>query len=333
MSRRTRRRAALARIAFTSVLLVACGSRTGLFGADGFIPDIDIDVDASIDARIRIDGSIIDPDAPPPLDARPPPADVYRADCPDAEALLVYTITNDYRLQSFNPANGVFKDIGRIACPAPAGDTPFSMAVDRKGTAFILFTDSRIYRASTATGACIGTPYEPRQSNFARFGMGFATNSIGPTEKLFVAGDEGNVKPGDPEGARGIASVNPSTFKLSVIGDDPRFDSAELTGTGDGRLFAFYRTNSGADDSYIGEVDTDNGRILGERHFLEVEQGDGWAFAFWGGDFYMFHAPSSIGNTLVTRWRPSDDSVQTIASAPTGTVIVGAGVSTCAPQQ
>ena len=40
MSRRTRQRAALRRIALTSVLLVACGSRTGLFGEDGLAPFI-----------------------------------------------------------------------------------------------------------------------------------------------------------------------------------------------------------------------------------------------------------------------------------------------------
>ncbi|MBX3229238.1 MAG: hypothetical protein KIT84_18545 [Labilithrix sp.] len=330
MSRR--RRAAVRHVALTSLVLVACGSRTGLFGDEDGPGGIIIEADASVDVRVRFDASGFIDGEPPPIDARPPPVDVYRADCPDSDALLVYTITNDHRLQSFDPAAGTFRDVGRISCPASPGATPFSMAVDRKGTAYILFTDYKIYRASTSNGACIETPYVPRQSNFARFGMGFVTIAGGPEERLYVAGDDDNVGSGDPNGARGIASIDPETFKLTVIGDDPRFDSAELTGTGDGRLFAFYRHTDGFGDSYIGEVDQESGFIRAERHLPTVELGQGWAFAFWGGDFYMFHAPSSIGATLITRWRPADDTVETVASAPPGTIIVGAGVSTCAPQ-
>jgi hypothetical protein len=316
--------------------LLACGSRTGLFddeGPGGISIDVDGGVEIDVDGSIIVDGGVIVPDdAPSTIDARPVPPDVFRADCPDSDALLVYVISSDYRLQSFNPDNGQFRTIGNIACPAPPGETPFSMAVDRKGTAYILFTDENIYRVSTATGACIGTSYVPRQSNFARFGMGFATNDIfGPSEKLYVAGDPDNVGTGQPAGAGGLASIDPTTFALTFIGYDQRLQSAELTGTGDGRLFAFYRDDDDDSTSNIGEVDTQSGQILGERHFESVDQGSGWAFAFWGGDFYMFHAPGA--STTVTRWRPVDNSVATVATAPSGAIIVGAGVSTCAPQQ
>jgi hypothetical protein len=158
--------------------------------------------------------------------------------------------------------------------------------------------------------------------------MGFATNSVGPTETLFVAGDD-NQSNG---GANGLARVTPGTFELSFVNDfAPPIDSAELTGTGDGRLFAFYKkgTPPTSPPSYIGEIDPATGRVIGERRFDGIDQGRGWAFAYWGGDFYMFHAPA--GNTRVTRWRPSDDSVAQVAT--TSNRIVGAGVSTCAPQQ
>jgi hypothetical protein len=200
------------------------------------------------------------------------------------------------------------------------------MAVDRKGVAYILFTDEKIYRVSTATGACIATPYTPRQSNFGLFGMGFATDSIGPTEVLYVAGDDQQRN----GGARGLARIAPDTFALTPVGDFvPKIDQSELTGTGDGRLFAFYRKQEDSPPSYIGEIDPDTGNVLGERKFDAVDQGNGWAFAYWGGAFYMFHAPN--GTTRVTRWRPSDDTVTQVATTPLR--IVGAGVSTCAPQQ
>lgn len=328
MIRRRRLTRAVRRTAFLSLLVAAaCGSRTGLFTDETFsvIPGEDAGTDA------RRDGSRDSSfeDVPPPLDVQPP-VDVNRTDCPDADSLLIYTITDTYDLQSFDPDTGVFKLIGKISCPTEAGDTPFSMAVDRKGIAYVLFNQShRLFRVSTATGACIGTSYVPDQSNFQLFGMGFATNNIGPTETLFVAGDnnQGN------GGAGGLARITPGTFNLSKVGDfSPTVDSAELTGTGDGRLFAFYRKGSDSPPSYIGEISTDTAQVIGERRFDDVDQGRGWAFAFWGGDFYMFHAPgqSNTASTRVTRWRPSDDSVKQVAT--TSLKIVGAGVSTCAPQ-
>lgn len=319
---------AVRRVAFL-LLLVACGSRTGLFAEDD-VSALGPTEDAGLDARADggRDGEIVD--APPPIDVQPP-QDVNRTDCPDAAATLIYTITNTYELQSFNPSTGQFRLIGRIACPAPRDDTPFSMAVDRKGIAYILFTDNRLYRVSTATGACIATSYVPNQSNFGRFGMGFATNSVGPTETLFVAGENSQ----DNVGASALARIDPTTFVLTSVGQIlPTVTQSELTGTGDGRLFAFYRRNGNSPPSYIGEIDTQTARIVGERRFDDVDQGFGWAFAFWGGDFYMFHAPGSqqsTATTRVTRWRPADDSVVQVAS--TSLQIVGAGVSTCAPQQ
>lgn len=301
--------------------LLACGSRTGLFDGELIVGEVEIEASINIEAGIFIDGHFVQ-DAPFSLDVQPP-VDVYRNDCPDADALLVYTITDSFQLQSFNPASGTFTNIGQIDCPAGPGFAPFSMAVDRKGLGYVLFTDGVIYQISTATGACIPTSFEPDQHGFFQFGMGFATNSIGPTESLYVAGDARN------GGTPGLAHVDTSTFKLNFIGNDPIFTEAELTGTGDGRLYAFYRHELDDGESNIGQIDTQTGFITGERHFSNVDQGNGWAFAFWGGDFYMFHAP--VDHTIVTRWRPSDDSVVDVAET-NGTTIVGAGVSTCAPQ-
>ncbi|MBN9165118.1 MAG: hypothetical protein J0I07_29405, partial [Myxococcales bacterium] len=180
---------AVRRVAFL-LLLVACGSRTRLFVDDDDFTDIPVQ-DAGPDARrdggrdASRDASDLE-DAPPLLDVRPP-IDVDQRDCPDAEAQLVYTITDSHELQSFNPDTGQFRRIGKIACPAPSSATPFSMAVDRRGIAYILFTNEQLFRVSTATAACIATPYTPRQSNYGLFGMGFATNSVGPTETLYVA--------------------------------------------------------------------------------------------------------------------------------------------------
>jgi hypothetical protein len=309
-------------------LLAACGSRTGLFLDEAEFGPNPVDGGPTADAARRDasrDGEIVE-DALPPLDVTPP-QDVSRIDCAEAGTTYIYLISREYQLYSFDPSNNAVTFIGNIACPAPSGETPFSMAVDRKGIAYILFTDEHLYRVSTLNAACLGTSYVPRQSNFGTFGMGFATNEVGPTETLYVYGDDLR----STGAARGLARIDISTFKLTTVGD-PGIRQAELTGTGGGNLYAFYTRvlNQGV-PSYIGQLDTTTGQLVSEKEFDDVDQGNGWAFAFWGGDFYMFTAPKTIGTGIVTRYRPSNDTHQQIATLPS--VIVGAGVSTCAPQQ
>ena len=312
-------------LALVAAAAIACGSRTGLFtDEEAFGPNPEEGGDGGRDGGRRDGARDGEPeeDALPPIDARPP-VDVVRNDCPDADATLIYVITTNYQLHSFNPPDGAFKFIGNIACPAALDATPFSMAVDRKGTAYILFTDERLYRVSTLNAACVGTTYQPRQFGFGVFGMGFATNSVGPTETLFIAGDDRTA------GADGLARIDPTTFELTPVDDFfPTIRFAELTGTGDGRLFGYYRKGANTPPSFIGEIDTTTANVVAEKRLGTVDQGQGWAFAFWGGDFYVFHAPG--GSSVVTRYRPADDSVTQVATLPS--VIVGAGVSTCAPQ-
>lgn len=336
MKRRIASRLVPVRRAAFLLLLVACGSRTGLF-VDGSGDEDDL---PSADAGRR-DGNDVtpprdsgrdsrtDPDALPPIDATPP-RDANRTDCPDAEATLVYLITQDYELYSFDPASTAMKKIGNIACPANAGATPFSMAVDRKGIAYILFADrgagvddGRLFRVSTANAACISTSFVPNQQGFLRFGMGFATNTVGPIETLYIAGSE------QDNGATGLARIDVSSFKLAKVGNfQPDIGNAELTGTGDGRLFGFY-ANDTSSRAFIGEIDTQTGHIIGQTQMKNVTLGQGWAFAFWGGDFYMFTSPG--GGSTITRYRPSDNTEVVVGSVPT--IVVGAGVSTCAPAQ
>lgn len=317
---------------FASMSLVvaaamACGSRTGLFlDEEAFGPNPIDGGPPLVDAgRPDTGRDVVDiEDALPPLDVTPP-QDVNNIDCAEAGTTFIYVISNSHQLYSFDPATNATKLIGNIACPAGIGETPFSMAVDRKGVAYILFTDERLYRVSTLNAACLSTSYVPRQSNFGLFGMGFATNDDGaggPTELLYVHGDRRN------NSASGLARIDVTNFKLTPVGD-PNVEHAELTGTGGGALYAFYKRSLTSPPSYIGQVDTTDGQITGEKRLDTIDQGQGWAFAFWGGDFYMFHAPT--GSTVVTRYRPANDTVAQVATFPS--IIVGAGVSTCAPQQ
>jgi hypothetical protein len=69
--------------------------------------------------------------------------------------------------------------------------------------------------------------------------------------------------------------------------------------------------------------------VIANNVLTNLPQDTGWAFAFWGGKFYLFTAPT--GSTIVTEFDPTTLAQTTVAS--TGDIIVGAGVSTCAPMQ
>ena len=312
------------RLAFCSVvILIACGSRTALVG------DFDEETsDASTDSGTRHDsGRDSGRDADLFLDGAP---DVFRNDCPSAATTFIYLISQSRELYSFNPATNGFRDIGLVNCPT-SDNQVFSMAVDRAGTAYVLFYDGStpaigsLWRVSTANASCKAIPeYVAGQQGFNGYGMGFATNAGGPSETLYL---EGAAYFGS---SAGLASLDTTSFKVEVKGSNtPEIQGGELTGTGDGRLFAFYFF-SDQTTMFLGQLDKTNGQVLAQTQLTSVPSGGGFSVGFWGGDFYFFTAPGN--DTQVTRYRQSDDSYLGVAMLP-GVTIVGAGVSTCAPQQ
>jgi hypothetical protein len=285
-----------------------------------------VTTDAEItDTRIDRDAGRDVPEVIPPIDARP--RDANRDDCPDADSTLVYVVAENNDLLSFNPATGAFRRIGTLACPASPGQNPFSMAVDRTGVAYVSFVaqpagSASIFRVSTATAACAPTSFTPNQNGFSQFGMGFSSDQGGAAETLFVATDD------NP--SVGLGKIDTDTFALSKIAPFfPSLTQVELTGTGDGRLFAFYSDTVGGSRSFIGEIEKGTANVIAEDE-LGISQGRAWAFAYWGGDFYVFTAFGS--GSRVTKFNTTTKAIATVANFTTS-AIVGAGVSTCAPQK
>ena len=101
--------------------------------------------------------------------------------------------------------------------------------------------------------------------------------------------------------------------------------AAELTGTGDARLYGFFTGTP----VIVAEIDKSNAAILTQAPQPTVNIGSGWAFAFWGGDFWLFTDPAGF-SSQVDRYQPSSGMTTTVKTN-VGTTIVGAGVSTCAP--
>jgi hypothetical protein len=286
----------------------ACGARTGLDAPAPFeIPSIDAGTHPG-----------------PGLD-----------DCPDAGDTLVYVVTEESNLYSFYPPTAAFTSLGVLACPTPDSDwSPFSMAVDHKGTAYVLFSDQNdgnpnglLFQVDPATRSCTPLPYVGGQDGFGTFGMGFVGNADGLTDTLYIASD----------GSSQLGTLDLSTFLVHDIGNisPSSAQSAELSGTGDGRLFAFYAIDDGG-SSAVGELDPATGVLIANDDLSNLPQvgqgGGGWAFGFWGGQFYLFTTSTTDPalSSIVTRFDPNDGSQVPVASLPE--TIVGAGVSTCAPQ-
>jgi len=294
-------------------VVVACGARTGLLAPE----EVDATPDVHDAAKDHHDADAAEEDALPPIDAFP---DVpILTDCPDSGSTLVYVITSENDLFSFYPPTLAFTHIGTLACPSKS--TPFSMAVNRLGIAFTVFQDGNLFQVSTANAACKATTYAADQLGWSTFGMGYAGAPDG--------GDTLYVAEGDYQGnSKGLGTIDTTTFNLSFVGSFvPALTQCELTGTGDGRLFAFCLPE-GTTGSTLAEIDPSDAVVIAADTLKVGEPNDAFAYAFWGGHFWIFTAPG--GTSTVTDFDPSTKSESTATTFP-GT-IVGAGVSTCAPQ-
>src|SRR5690349_15674219 len=89
-----------------------------------------------------------------------------------AEAKLVYVISQDQDLYSFNPTALTFKKVGHMDCPG-AGGSPNSMAIDRSGVAWVNFNDGSLFKVSTKDAKCTQTGFQIGQNGFVKFGMAF----------------------------------------------------------------------------------------------------------------------------------------------------------------
>jgi hypothetical protein len=230
--------------------------------------------------------------------------------CSDEAKNYVYILGQSKELYRFQPDIAALTQIAILDCPGETFGSTFSMAVDRDGTAWVLFADGQIFHVSTTTGACSPSGYVPPPNGAWGFGMGFVADSVGSeSETLYL---------GLPTG---LGKLDTTTLTQSTVGAYDTLPSlvAEMTGTGDGRLFGYF-TSAGVT---LAEIDKTNAHILKATPLPTVPTGTSWAFAFWGGYFWLFN-----GHEI--RRYDEATGVQVI-NANVGFEIVGAGVSTCAP--
>ncbi len=296
--------------------LLACGSSTQRAGFDGNPPP---DGGSSGSSGDSTSGGFKNDSGTKPL----------TDGCSD-EAKLVYVLSLEGDLYSFAPAAKQFTKVGPLNCKS-GGKTflPISMAVDRKAVAWVNMRDTDpfagggdiMFQVDTVTAACTATKITGSMG-----GMGFSTDQ-GTTdqETLYVIGQ------GNTPGKGALVKVDFAQQKLVPLSDLKEQTDLELTGTGDGRLYGFLISSPLA----LAAVDKGTSAFSNRVTLAQVEkpQAPMFAFTFWGGDFYFYTATSTSAakTTNVTRYRPSDGSVDTAYMKGIGFHIVGAGVSTCAP--
>lgn len=244
--------------------------------------------------------------------------------CGANDVELIYVVDNSNTLLAFDPRKlpeDPFRKIGTLACDRTS--SPFSMAVDRTGIAWVLYTTGVLYRVSIFDAHCLARAARPRGAP-PTFGMGFVTD--GPkatTEKLFVVADTA-----EPVLATIDTTVFPTrwTGVTRLAAHEGR--NPELTGTSEGKLYGYFPGDPGR--GFVQEVDRASGALTGPRWSLPGDRGqvNAWAFAFWGDVFYVFLTLEGANEVhAISRKTGEHEQIRT----RTPYRVVGAGVSTCAP--
>jgi hypothetical protein len=267
-----------------------------------------------------------------------PPMDLAGVDDCSGTA-LVYVLSLDGTLYRFDPPNLTFTSIGALACPGEQGQSYTAMAIDRSDRAWVRAADDRVFLVSTINAACVPSVYAPFQHNEMINDFAFSADVSGaPAETLFVS-----LLPASGIGAGiGIGAIDGKTLATTVIGNDgdPLWAYPFIiTGTKDARLFGLFAGNPGPGPSpspvggvpgyTVAQLDKTSGGILSKTVITQLTPRKGWAWAFWGGDFYLF-SDNGEASSIVFRHRPSDGTTIDLKHG-VGFFVTGAGVSTCAP--
>lgn len=247
--------------------------------------------------------------------------------CSDA-AKLVYTVDANNKFSKFDPMTKTFTDIGTLSCPGEGGlfgGSPFSMGIDRDANAWVLFSDGKIFKVDTMTAGCTATTWATQQGLLV-FGMGFSANAPGATEDtLFVAGGSDSTTMSPTSKLATLSTANMTATPVGTVTGWP-----ELTGTGNAELWGWFPDASAPRVEQINK--TTGAAIKTYKDTLTSLAGMpmAWAFAFWGGDFWIFLQKGSETATTVYQVDGMTGAIKGNTPAA-GRRIVGAGVSTCAP--
>jgi len=233
---------------------------------------------------------------------------------PPEAGKLVYLVTKERKLYSFDPRKpgmSAYDFIGTLQCER-SGFNPQSMAVDRKGTAWVFYDSGKLYRVSTADASCTPTTYT-HPSWQTMLGMGFTSVAPGSdAEELYIMSP-----------AFGLATIGMPALGVNQLGSH-RLGGSELTGGGDARLFAF--------QAQAGELHEIDRSSLSSKLLYKLKSPGyvrAWAFARYAGRFYFWTASYTDSSKCVEV--DVERNLQRVRDEDLGFVVVGAGQSTLVP--
>ena len=245
----------------------------------------------------------------------PPEEPAPEDDCVESSDLIYTVDKNTQNMYLFDPNSSSFSLLGSLPCDdwGWEGD-PGSMGVSRNGFAYVRYSGGLLYEVDLTDLSCRESRFS--EHNFGAYGMGYATNH-GNTwqDQLYIANNDT------------IASLNVQDGQYRTIGHMP--SQSELTGNADGELWAFLPLEQPAK---LVQVDKNNGNIVESISIssFSLQDLDTFAFAYWGGDFYLF---VRLYGQSTNVYKVEKDGTQTMVLQDSGLNIVGAGVSTCAPTE
>ena len=237
-------------------------------------------------------------------------------------ARLTYVVDEAAQVRTFDPSNATPLALkGTLSCPL-AGH-PHSMAVRHDGIAYVLYSEnysacSGLARVDLNTLGCSAvTAFKCQADGFNLFGMGYALAGPKGEETLFI----GSMF--SPE----LARLDPEAGAISIVGELPASE-LELTGNSRGELWGF----SPQPSAMAYQIDPATGGALQWFDLQGIPTGgsgaSAWAFAAWGGVFYIFYGHDDSGGSSIYKLTP--DGKLTTFLANTGINIVGAGNAVCA---
>jgi hypothetical protein len=265
-----------------------------------------------------------------------------------AASQLVYVLSTDNEIWSFDPPSKKFTNLFTLDCNTPNDGNdwaPNSMAVDRDANAWVNYVGSfldpftlqssdeagLVFKVDIDKKTCAPSPTVTLPNDkWYRLGMGYSTDAVnGTSETLYVTGTGISGMANSP----GLGKIDMSSKALvpapGAFNGDAKLNgqSAELTGTGDARLFGFFTTSP----VRVAQLDKGTAKILSDDAVNGVPTPLAWAFSFWGGAFYLYTSADGLSQSTVTRFDPTTHAVDGSYSLKAPMTIVGAGVSTCAP--
>ena len=256
----------------------------------------------------------------------------------NARTKVIWMLTKSTQLVYFDPATDTIQSVGTLNCNAGATATTFSMAVDQYATAYVQYVDGlggflgggpKLYAANTLDASCTSLGNTSGAAGFESFGMAFVQDGSAETETLYASGTT-LLDQLLPTSTAKLGSVDTGSLTIAQLGQFDTGGLPELTGTGDGSLWGFFAT---ASPPTVRLIDKTSGQTsttyTASQISLDATMGS-YAFATWGGDFYLFvHSPPASSSTI---WKlETDDGSVSEYMSNIGHTVVGAGVSTCAP--